>query len=89
MLEKIAEIMKIPVETIKNFNDESVVNIIVNSLHDNSCVNLHDSSCVLMHNPTFNAMDKVIELYEKLLAEKDKTIAVLDEISKKFLERNL
>ena len=71
MLEKIAEIMKIPVEAIKNFNEERVVNIIINSLHDNSCVNsLHGNSGLIMYNPTFNAMDKVIELYEKTTSRK-------------------
>ena len=72
MLEKIAEIMKIPVEAIKNFNDEGVVNIIAST-----------NSCNIMYNPTFNTMDKIVELYEKLLAEKDKTIAVLEEINKR------
>jgi transcriptional regulator with XRE-family HTH domain len=69
ILEKIAKIMKIPVETIKNFNEDGVINIISSTLHDNSGS--------VMYNPSFNPVDKVVELYEKLLAEKDDQIALL------------
>ncbi|MDR2835118.1 MAG: helix-turn-helix domain-containing protein [Bacteroidales bacterium] len=72
ILEKISLIMKISVEAIKNFNEEGVVNIISSTLHDNY------NSAIIMHNPNFNPIDKMMELYEKLLAEKDKTIAVLE-----------
>ena len=67
ILEKIATILKIPVDAIKNFNEEGVVNIIAST-----------NSCNVMYNPTFNAIDKIVELYEKLLAEKDKTISILE-----------
>ena len=35
-LKKIAEAMKIPVEAIKNFDENGVINIISSTLHDNS-----------------------------------------------------
>jgi transcriptional regulator with XRE-family HTH domain len=73
-LEKIANVLKIPVEVIKNFNEEGVINIISSTLHDNSGS--------VMYNPTFNAIDKIVELYEKLLNEKDKRIILLE----KYLE---
>lgn len=68
-LEKIAEIMKIPVEAIKNFNEAGVINIISSSLHDNSGV--------VMYNPVFNPMGKVFELYDKIIKSKDEEIVFL------------
>ncbi|MDR2147842.1 MAG: helix-turn-helix transcriptional regulator [Tannerella sp.] len=74
-LERIATVLNIPVEVIKNFNEEGAINIISSTLHDNSGS--------VMYNPTFNAIDKIVELYEKLLAEKDKTIFLLEEMLKR------
>lgn len=65
MLKKVAKVLNVPVDAIKNLNDEATFNIIANSYHDNSsAVNYHCN---------FNPIDKVVELYERLLtAEKDK-----------------
>jgi len=68
-LEKVAEAMHISTEVIKRFNEDGVINFISNTLHDNSGL--------IMYNPTFNAVDKIVELYEKLLAEKDSKIEML------------
>ena len=68
-LQKIAKAMQIPVEVIKNFNDDGVINIISNTFAS--------GAGVVMHNPTFNPIDKIAELYEKLIAEKDEQIALL------------
>lgn len=71
-LNAIAEVLGVSPEAIKNYNDETVFNIIGNTYHDNA------SS--LNYNCTFNPLDKLIEayeenkkLYERLVeAEKDK-----------------
>jgi transcriptional regulator with XRE-family HTH domain len=73
-LEKIAKIMKIPSEVIKNFNEDGVINIISSTLHDNSGS--------VMYNPTFNAVEKIVELYENLIATKDEQIAMLKKMLK-------
>jgi transcriptional regulator with XRE-family HTH domain len=74
VLEKVAKVLGIPVDAIKNFSEEAVINIISSTLHDNAgSVN---NNCTL----TFNPIDKWLEvieenkkLYERLLAsEKDK-----------------
>jgi transcriptional regulator with XRE-family HTH domain len=66
-LQKIAEILGVSAEAIKNFSDEAVLNIIGNTLHDGSFINGNAYNC------TFNPLDKVVELYERLvLAEKEK-----------------
>jgi len=75
ILEKIAKVMEIPSEVIKNFSEDAAINIISSTLHDNSGS--------VMYNPTFNAVEKIVELYEKLIAIKDEQIVLL----KKMLEK--
>ncbi|MGQ7855508.1 helix-turn-helix domain-containing protein [Pedobacter sp. WC2501] len=60
-LEKIANVLGVTAEAIKNFNEEFVFNIIGNTFTDSSSNN-NNYLC------TFNPLDKVIELYERLLA---------------------
>lgn len=65
---KIAKALGVSVEAIKNFSEEAVLNIIGNTYHDNGIVNAG-----LNYNCNFNPLDKVVELYERLVqAEKDK-----------------
>lgn len=66
-LEEIAKALGVTKEGIENFSEESVLNIISNSFHDQSALN------AILNQPTFNPIDKVVELYERLVqAEKDK-----------------
>jgi transcriptional regulator with XRE-family HTH domain len=73
-LEKIAKVLGLPAEAIKKFNEEAVINIIA------STVNNHDQSASVFFNPTFNPIEKIVELYDEkvallerlLLAEKEK-----------------
>ena len=76
ILERVAKVLNVPVDAIKNLNDEATFNIIANSYHDNSsAVNYHCN---------FNPIDKVIELYERLLvAEKEKVAALKKLVDKK------
>ncbi|WP_394773930.1 helix-turn-helix transcriptional regulator [Flavobacterium sp.] len=65
---EIAKALGVSVEAIKNFSEEAVLNIIGNTYHDNGIVNAG-----LNYNCNFNPLDKVIELYERLVqVEKDK-----------------
>nr|WP_315156438.1 helix-turn-helix transcriptional regulator [uncultured Flavobacterium sp.] len=81
-LNAIAEILGVSAEAIKNYNDETVFNIIGNTYHDNA------SS--LNYSCTFNPLDKLVEayeenkkLYERLIqAEKDK-VEYLEKLLKK------
>jgi len=66
-LTEIAKILGISVEGIKNFSEEAVLNIIGNTLNDGSVINGNAYNC------NFNPLDKVVELYERLVqSEKDK-----------------
>ncbi|MFZ0598424.1 MAG: helix-turn-helix transcriptional regulator [Flavobacterium sp.] len=65
-LRMIAEVLGISVEAIKNYSDEAVFNIISNTFTDNSSNN-NNYQC------SINPIDKILELYERLLqSEKDK-----------------
>jgi transcriptional regulator with XRE-family HTH domain len=78
VLEKIAAVLKVPVEAIKNFDEQAAVNFISNTFNNNS----HDTSTfnVLNLNPTFNPIDKIIELYERMLKDKTDMIEKLEEL---------
>jgi len=68
IIEQVASILKVPADAIKNFDENTAINIIA------STINNHDQSAVIQYYPTFNPIDKVMELFERLLAsEKEKT----------------
>ncbi len=67
MLESVAKVLKVPVEAIKNFTEDAAYNIIGNTVTNNQSV------AFVQYYPTFNPIDKVVELYERLLqAEREK-----------------
>ena len=77
-LQEIAKVLGVTAEGIRNFNEETVLNIISNTFtsHDSSTIN------AINIQPNFNPVDKVLELYERLLqAEKDK-IDYLERLAK-------
>ncbi|WP_291153185.1 helix-turn-helix domain-containing protein [Flavobacterium sp. UBA7680] len=64
---EIANALGVSVEAIKNFSEEAVFNIIGNTFQDHGNITTGNYGC------TFNPLDKVVELYERLVqAEKDK-----------------
>lgn len=79
LLEKIARILKVPVDAIKNMNDEAAVNYI-NTFNDKVENGPFFSSSNISCN--FNPIDKIMELYEKLLKEKDEKNALLEKMVK-------
>ncbi len=68
-LQAIAEILGVSVEGIKNFSEEAILNNIQNN-YEGSVIN---AGPTVNHQCSFNPLDKVVELYERLvLAEKEK-----------------
>ena len=68
-LEKIAEFLGLTPEAIKNFSEEAVFNYF-NSFSDNS---INQGPIGSSNTCNFNPLDKIVELYERLLqAEKEK-----------------
>jgi transcriptional regulator with XRE-family HTH domain len=68
-LEKIAAVLGLSAEAIKNFSEEALINNI-NSSYDNSTLNVNNHC-------SFNPLDKVVELYERLLASEREKIEIL------------
>ena len=77
-IQKIAQALKVPAEAIKNMTDEATVNFI-NNFNDNAVNHGTNTN----YNCTFNPLDKVVELYERMLkSEKEK-----NEFLKKLLDK--
>tara|TARA_E500000318_G_scaffold106099_1_gene113712 strand:+ start:1627 stop:2013 length:387 start_codon:yes stop_codon:yes gene_type:complete len=75
-LEEIAKALGVSKESIENFSEDAIFNYFSN-FYDNSTGQVYNSNC------TFNPLDKVVELYERLVqAEKDK-VAYLEKILNK------
>ena len=69
-LQEIAKALGVSAEAIKNFSEEAAINFF-NNFYDNSFSNSQGTFSA--NQCTFNPLDKVIELYERLVqAEKDK-----------------
>ena len=83
-LEKIAGVLDVSLDTIKNFNEESVVYNIQHN-HEGAIKDVSNVS-VQTHNCTFNPLDKLMELvekneklYEKLLESEKEKVEILRE----------
>jgi transcriptional regulator with XRE-family HTH domain len=73
--ETLAAELGLPAEAIKKFNEEAVINIIA------STVNNHDQSASVFFNPTFNPIEKIVELY-------DEKVALLERLLQAEKEKN-
>lgn len=79
LLQQLSAALKIPVEAIENFDEEQAVNVIANtfSSHDSSTLNAVNPYC------TFNPLDKMIELYERMLLQQKEMIEKLERLLEK------
>jgi transcriptional regulator with XRE-family HTH domain len=67
ILQQIAQVLGVSAEAIRNFSEEVLIFHIQN-MHDNATAYAYNFQC------TYNPLDKVVELYERLLAsEREKT----------------
>ena len=76
LLEQLARVLKVPVEAIKNFDEEAALNFIGNTFnnHDNSAT---VNGYIVNYTPSFNPLDKMVELYERMIKEKNELIEEL------------
>ncbi|TWP22885.1 XRE family transcriptional regulator [Apibacter muscae] len=82
LLQQISGVLKIPMEAFQNFDDEKAVNVIANTY---SFQDFKDNAVAsgFSYQPTFNPVDKVMELFERLLeSEKEKTKLMKDILDK-------
>ncbi|MFC5410865.1 helix-turn-helix domain-containing protein [Larkinella bovis] len=70
LLEKVAKSLGVPEEAIQNFNEETAINIIANTITN------HDQAAVVNYYPTFNPIDKIVELYDEKIALYERMLAM-------------
>ena len=82
LLAQIAEVLKLPVEAFQNFDEEQAVNIISNTFGDRAFDNSFNRGTI-NYNPVEKIMqlhEEKIELYERMLKEKDEMMARLEKL---------
>ncbi|MDR0865898.1 MAG: helix-turn-helix domain-containing protein [Candidatus Symbiothrix sp.] len=77
LLEKIAKELNIPVEAIENFTEEGALNFVSNTFQEASIGN-----DITHYKCTFNPIEKVVELYERIIKEKEEKIVLLEQMLK-------
>jgi len=86
ILRQVSQILKIPVEAIRNFDEETVVNIVTNTFSDFKD-NAVASPIAMNYQCTFNPIDKLVQLheekialYERMVKEKDEMMARMERL---------
>jgi transcriptional regulator with XRE-family HTH domain len=84
LLNQVAAILKVPVEAIKNFDEETAIHNIQNN-YDNAVIH---AGPVLNYQCNFNPIEKWLEvieenkkLYERLLASEKEKVDILQQIT--------
>jgi transcriptional regulator with XRE-family HTH domain len=72
-LNKVAEVLGVTPEAIRNFSEEALFNNINNTFHDNA----------YLVNYQFNPIDKIVELYERLLKSEREKVELFQAVNKK------
>jgi len=73
ILERVSKVLSIPLDAIKNLNEDATTSYI-NTFYNNQ------GNGFIANNYTFNPIDKIVDLYERLLAaEKDK-VAMMEKL---------
>ena len=82
ILEQVARILKLPVEAIENFDEEQAVNVIANTY---SFQDFKDNAVASGFNyqPSFSPIDKMVELYERMLQQQKEMIDKLERLIEK------
>lgn len=80
ILAQVARILKVPAEAIENFDEEQAVNIISNTVNNNDNAT---GNSLYSYQPTFNPIDKMVELYERMLEQQREMIEKLERLIEK------
>lgn len=81
LLQEISELLKIPVQAFKNFDEEQAVNIISNTFNDQSNgYNFYPTFNVNPIEKWVEALEEIKRLNEELIKSKDEQIKMLERI---------
>lgn len=83
LLQRVADIMKLPVDAFKNMSDDQAVNIISSTFHDSAVANTFNEGAQANFHCTFNPLDKMVELYERMLQQQKEMIEKLEQLIEK------
>lgn len=81
LLEQVAKALKVPIDAIKNFDEETAIVNIQNNYEGashNSNIENYNYQC------TFNPIDKIVELYEALVKSEREKIDLMQKILDKM-----
>ncbi|MBU7578131.1 MAG: helix-turn-helix transcriptional regulator [Flavihumibacter sp.] len=81
ILDDVARALKIPVDAIKNFDEEAVISIVANIVNNNDNAT---GNSLFSYYPTFNPVDKIVELFERLVASEKEKVNLMKEILEKM-----
>ncbi|MFT3904666.1 MAG: helix-turn-helix transcriptional regulator [Niabella sp.] len=74
LLQQISDALKIPVEAFQNFDEEQAVNVISNTFGDHGIGYQRNDNC------SFNPLDKMVELYERMIQQQKEMIEKLEKL---------
>jgi len=79
LLQQISAALKIPAEALQNFDEEQAVNVIANTY---SFQDFKDNAVASGFNyqPSFNPIDKMVELYERMIQQQKEMIEKLEKL---------
>lgn len=82
ILRQVSDILRIPVEAIRNFDEEKAVNIISNTFGDHAFDNAFNQGTINFHpvDKLIQLHEKKIALYERMLKEKDEMMERLERL---------
>lgn len=82
ILEQVAKSLKVPVAAFQNFDEEQAINVISNTINNNDNATMANPA-VFNYQPSFNPVDKMVELYERMLQQQREMIEKLEKLIEK------
>ena len=78
VLDKIAGVLGVPADAIKNYNEEATISFVANTFNDHASASGNASNA--NYYCTFNPIDKIVELYERMLKAEQEKVTLLQKI---------
>jgi len=76
ILDRISKVLNVPVEVVKNFDEDAAISIISNTFNDV----FHDNSSFINYKPTFTTDGRIVELFEHILRVQQEGNILLEKI---------
>ena len=80
LLEQIAKILKVPVDAIKNFDEDLALNIISNTFNETAFISTTGTYNINPIDKWIEALEENKKLYERLLQSEKEKVALLEKL---------